>query len=706
MPSPLPPAPARPPQRLKRKIAAILAADVAGYSRLVAEDEERTLRDLAAAREVFDALVSDGGGRIFNTAGDSVMCEFDSAVEAVRVAVDLQAALALRNATVNRSRRLEFRIGITIGDVVERDGDLLGDGVNLAARLEGLAPVGGICVSRSVHEAVANKLPVVFRDLGEQTVKNIPQPVHVFAIAPPAPAAIPFMEVAPTGRPAPALRHEGGPDVLAIPIEPRRARVPVVKRASPFRSVLAVGGLAAFVVLGVSALKFGWPEPPVRVSPPAKVADAPPSTVPVEVAPAPPASALPASATSQPSAVPPARVPPAVPRPAVPAARAERPATSGDPVSAFAALARQGIVSDARTLPELYHNARAHEARGDRAAGQRSYAAAVPLAGDVIDPAWRYASSLRARGPDAARRTFADLSRDAASRGARAIAAWVAEEPRGALESFSAANPDYAPADYLLADAYLARAGGPTLTDRRLAFDALDRFLDASAQLPAFFMDRAVLDLWTEAARSRRAEVEAFFVSAARPGATFVRSEAGWLARLTLPEPARGVVVRLGERGEVLATSGPTDRGVTSAEVNLPSGIGRTTLYVSYRDASGQEAGPFPVAFDPGAALVASARETLERFPESWIQFRTDLPGVISYAQLVSNRCAIGRVLIGFGDEPPSQYVPLPGCDGGSGRSPAGAPSVLELPSGVDTVQVKLAYADGSESAVRTFARP
>ena len=168
---------------MKRKIAAILAADVAGYSRLVAEAEEETLTRLGGYREVFDDFVRRAGGRIFNTAGDSVMCEFDSAVDAVRCAIDIQESLRTRNRALPPGRRLEFRIGITIGDVVERGGDLLGDGVNIAARLESLAEPGGICVSRSVHEAVANKVSVPFRDIGERQVKNIPNRVHAFVVA-------------------------------------------------------------------------------------------------------------------------------------------------------------------------------------------------------------------------------------------------------------------------------------------------------------------------------------------------------------------------------------------------------------------------------------------------------------------------------------------------------------------------------------------
>ncbi len=168
---------------MKRKIAAIFAADIAGYSRLVAEDEEETLRRLASYRSVTDDFIAKSGGRIFNTAGDAALAEFASAVEAVRCAIDIQESLRTRNRAYPQSRQMNFRIGITIGDVVERDGDLLGDGVNIAARLEGIAPVGGICVSRTVYEQVANKLSVQFADIGEQQVKNIPNPVHAFTVA-------------------------------------------------------------------------------------------------------------------------------------------------------------------------------------------------------------------------------------------------------------------------------------------------------------------------------------------------------------------------------------------------------------------------------------------------------------------------------------------------------------------------------------------
>ena len=145
-------------QRAERRLAAIFAADVAGYSRLMNQDEAQTLRALAAAREVMDSLIGEHGGRIANTAGDSVLAEFPSAVDAVQCAVAVQEKLAEASAGEAEDRRLLFRIGVHVGDVVIRGGDLLGDGVNIAARLEGLANPGGIAISGAAHGHVRKAL--------------------------------------------------------------------------------------------------------------------------------------------------------------------------------------------------------------------------------------------------------------------------------------------------------------------------------------------------------------------------------------------------------------------------------------------------------------------------------------------------------------------------------------------------------------------
>lgn len=168
---------------LKRKIAVILASDIAGYSRMVAMDEEATLRRFDSCRKLFEELIGRAGGRVFNTAGDAIMAEFQSAVDAVRCALAFQEKLHAENAGQPQTRQMWFRIGVTIGDVVERDGDLLGDGVNIAARLEGLSPEGGICVSRSVYEVVANKVTAKFSDRGLQRLKNMPGPVHAYVVS-------------------------------------------------------------------------------------------------------------------------------------------------------------------------------------------------------------------------------------------------------------------------------------------------------------------------------------------------------------------------------------------------------------------------------------------------------------------------------------------------------------------------------------------
>jgi len=163
-----------------RRLAAILAADVAGYSRLIEADEEGTLGRLKALRaETIDPRITQHRGRIVKTTGDGLLVEFSSVVDAVRCAAELQAAIATSNDPLPPDRRIDFRIGIHQGDIVVEDGDLFGDGVNIAARLEGLAEPGGICISARVREDAAGRLDLAFEDIGEQTLKNISRPVRV-----------------------------------------------------------------------------------------------------------------------------------------------------------------------------------------------------------------------------------------------------------------------------------------------------------------------------------------------------------------------------------------------------------------------------------------------------------------------------------------------------------------------------------------------
>src|SRR6202050_5476677 len=170
------------PSRVGRRLSAIVAADVAGYSRLMGLDEAGTARILREHRVVTDALVTKHGGRIVKTTGDGLLIECPSVVDAVECAVAVQAGMTKRNEDVPKDRRMLFRMGINLGDILIEGDDILGDGVNIAARLEGIAEPGGICVSSSVYDQVRGKVSIEFADLGEQSLKNIARPVRAYAV--------------------------------------------------------------------------------------------------------------------------------------------------------------------------------------------------------------------------------------------------------------------------------------------------------------------------------------------------------------------------------------------------------------------------------------------------------------------------------------------------------------------------------------------
>ena len=219
----------------RRRLAAILAADIAGYSRLMHGDEAATVRDLKAHQSAVLPLVGRHGGRIIDTAGDGILAEFPSVVGATECAVAIQTVMAERNAGVPESRRMRFRIGINLGDVIHDEARIYGDGINIAARLEALAEPGGVLVSHAVYDQVRGKLPFTFEDVGERQVKNIAQPVRMYRVH------------IPGGPSTGAARLGGRPAVTAL----RRWRV---------------WGLAAFLALVGRAERGGWAPPsfPVR----------------------------------------------------------------------------------------------------------------------------------------------------------------------------------------------------------------------------------------------------------------------------------------------------------------------------------------------------------------------------------------------------------------------------------------------------------
>jgi TolB-like protein/class 3 adenylate cyclase/Flp pilus assembly protein TadD len=170
------------PEAFKRKLTAILSADVVGYSRLMEDNEEATIQTLNTYRNSMTALVQQHRGRVVDTTGDNLMAEFSSVVDAVKCAVETQKEMNERNADLPENRRMLFRIGVNLGDIIEEDDRIYGDGVNIAARLEGLAEAGGICISRTAYDQVKNKLELGYEYLGEHSVKNISEPVHVYRI--------------------------------------------------------------------------------------------------------------------------------------------------------------------------------------------------------------------------------------------------------------------------------------------------------------------------------------------------------------------------------------------------------------------------------------------------------------------------------------------------------------------------------------------
>jgi len=204
--------------RVQRRLAAILAADIAGYSRLMGQDEAGTLaRVKALRRELIDPKIAEHKGRIVKTTGDGILIEFPSVVEAVAAAIAVQRAIAEHNVTLPQDSRIEFRVGINLGDVIVEDGDIYGDGVNVAARLEALAEPGGICVSAIVHDPVQGKIDCAFEDMGEQSLKNVARSVRAYRVRPEGAA------LAATAAPTSVLALPDKPSIAVLPFQNLRA---------------------------------------------------------------------------------------------------------------------------------------------------------------------------------------------------------------------------------------------------------------------------------------------------------------------------------------------------------------------------------------------------------------------------------------------------------------------------------------------------
>ncbi|MCZ6784476.1 MAG: hypothetical protein O7G30_14330 [Proteobacteria bacterium] len=231
------------PESLERKLVALLCADVVGYSRLMAEDESETIRVLTAYRRVIADLVGEHRGRVVDNPGDNVLAEFPTALDAVACAVEIQRVLRARNESLAEQRRMTFRIGVHLGDVSVQDGRLYGDGVNIAARLEGLAEAGQICISAEVHRQVESKLDLDYADLGEQSVKNIPKPVRVYRVSVDKTAGRPRRAAGARTRFAPVVGAVAALAVVALVLAIWSVvRAPAERPAAPSRFLLSVLG--------------------------------------------------------------------------------------------------------------------------------------------------------------------------------------------------------------------------------------------------------------------------------------------------------------------------------------------------------------------------------------------------------------------------------------------------------------------------------
>jgi adenylate cyclase len=228
-------------QRVERRLAAILAGDVAGYSRLMGADEEGTLAALNAhRREFLEPKITEYRGRIVKRTGDGILIEFASVVDAVRCAVEMQRGMSERNAPVAPERRMELRMGIHVGDIIIEEGDIFGDGVNIAARLEGIATPGGICISDDAYRQVRDKLDVNFQDFGEQELKNIARPVRVHQLRPDTPAAA----------------GEASASRLALPDKPSIAVLPFQNMSGDPEQEYFVDGMVDDIITGLSRIKW------------------------------------------------------------------------------------------------------------------------------------------------------------------------------------------------------------------------------------------------------------------------------------------------------------------------------------------------------------------------------------------------------------------------------------------------------------------
>ncbi len=404
----------------------------------------------------------------------------------------------------------------------------------------------------------------------------------------------------------------------------------------------------------------------------------------------------------------------ATPRPQVP--------PGSSPAEAFRMLSRAGgIIPDAKTVPELYHNARSYEARGEAANARQQYLKLAELGGDFLDPHLRFAALLRAQdGRAGARELYARIAENTRSRPAAIVHALQFEgaDRRGRIAALAAEHGGYGPIHLLLADEYSAdRNGNETITDRRAQLAALKMFLDADRQgkLSQYFLDHSVLAEWLDRARTRQGVLEKFLQTAKlQPSTQFMRSSSGWMVSVWLPEAATRVAWRVAGDGDFKSTGETgiidqrTGKPMPNLTFELPPEIGDSMLELRYDDADGKSLGPFKVSFQQRNELVKSQRDILQRFANSWIAFSEAGASsrLVYFTHLVSYRCAISKVVMVFDDSPLPMQLRMPPCDPANPNAiPANFRPYIAMPPSAKSVTVEVAFADGAASEKRKFER-
>ncbi|MBZ9849710.1 methyl-accepting chemotaxis protein [Mesorhizobium sp. CA14] len=387
----------------------------------------------------------------------------------------------------------------------------------------------------------------------------------------------------------------------------------------------------------------------------------------------------------------------------------------------FAQLAAQGgAIADPKRPDEFYHNARVYELAGDMLNARRSYLAFAGFDVDAIDPYTRFATLLRVQdGKAGAREVFGTLAEKAKAPSIKLVHLLQFDDAQrlDKLNAFIAANPDYAPAYFLLAQEFSEdRLGSQTLADKRSEAQALTKFVsyEKDGGLLKYFVDQTQLADWLDRSRTRLAALgDVLDPSRFVPTLTPTRSNAGWSMTISLPEPATAISWRLGDSGPFTDTGlmamndQRTGKPMPNPSFELPDSTAAATIAIKYLDIRGRETGPFDIRFDPDSALQQGNKQILDQFWTSWIAFDAGgNRGLVYFTQMLSFRCAIKAVHYSLNGTALDKEIKMPPCDD---KDPYAIPSdyqpYFKVKDDVKSMAVQVTYTDGTKSPVREYKR-